>query len=64
MALLELGKYDEAITCFDQAIVLDPYDSDTWVNKGNLLKKLGKHAEAITCFDQANSLKGGLDESE
>ena len=64
MVLLELGKYGEAIKCFNEAIVLDPQNSDTWLNKGDSLKKLGKHAEALTCYDHAISLKGGLEESE
>ena len=50
MALYSLGKYDEAIKAYDEAIRLDPEDAEARYNKGNALKSLGKHDEA---YDEA-----------
>ena len=52
VALSELGKYSEAITCYDKAIAIDPNYVEAWNNKGNALYMLGKYSEAITCFDK------------
>src|SRR4051812_43133248 len=42
-----LGKFDQAITCFDMASQLDPDDPDPLINEGRLLDDAGKHAEAL-----------------
>ena len=47
------GNYDEAIKCFDQALVIDPKNAIAWNNKGASLSNSGKHEEAIKCFDIA-----------
>ena len=52
-ALYFLGKYDEAIKCYDKAIAIDPNDADAWNNKGLTLNSLGKYDEAITSYDKA-----------
>jgi tetratricopeptide (TPR) repeat protein len=49
----DLGKYEEAIQCFDKAIELDPNYAIAWSNKGNALDELGMHNEAIQAFDEA-----------
>jgi tetratricopeptide (TPR) repeat protein/predicted amidohydrolase len=53
VALADLGKYEEAIRCFDKAIELKPRDSLAWNNKGVALDCLGKYEEAIRCYDKA-----------
>jgi DnaJ-class molecular chaperone len=55
-ALYFLGKYDEAITCYDQAIKIDPSDADVWNNKGNSLNSLGNNDEAKKCYDRSREL--------
>ncbi|MBU3632006.1 tetratricopeptide repeat protein, partial [Polynucleobacter sp. AP-Feld-500C-C5] len=55
-ALIELKRYEEAITHFDRALSLKP-DSEAWSNKGATLNELKKHEEAITHFDRALSLQ-------
>ena len=52
-ALYSLGKYDEAIECYDKAIKIDPDNSVVWNNKGLALNSLGKYDEAIECYDKA-----------
>lgn len=48
------GRYDEAISAFDEAIRLDPRNALVWNNKGNALKAIGKTTEANAAFDNAN----------
>ena len=52
MALDEIGKYEEAIKCYDKAIELDPNDIAAWNNKGMALENLGKYEEAVKCYDK------------
>ena len=40
IALDNLGKYDEAIKAYDEAIKLDPNDAVAWNNKGVALFSL------------------------
>jgi len=53
ISLASLGRYQEAIACYDSAINEAPHDSDVWLNKGVSLSKLGKRKEAIDCYDYA-----------
>jgi tetratricopeptide (TPR) repeat protein len=50
--LYELGRYEEAISSFDQAIEINPHFK-TWFNRGIALDDLERYEEAITSFDQA-----------
>src|SRR3972149_3541397 len=52
-SLATLGKYQEAIACYDRTLELDPKAEEAWYNKGVALSKLGKHQEAIACYDRA-----------
>ncbi len=54
--LRKLGRYQEAINCYDRVLELDPEDPDTWNNKGYALRKLGRYREAINCYDTALEL--------
>ena len=53
LALADLGKYNEAIICYDKALEINPRYAEAWNNKGGALAKLGKHNEAIICLDKA-----------
>lgn len=50
------GKYEEAIKCYDKAMVLGDKDFTTWNNKGIALSKLGHYEAAINCFDEMLSV--------
>jgi len=52
-ALHNLGRYDEAINCFDEAIRLDPNLAPAWYNKGLSLGKLERYEDAINAFNEA-----------
>lgn len=51
-AFCNIGRYDEAITCFDKLLQINPNDAVIWHNKGNTLHKLGRYDEAITCCNK------------
>lgn len=51
--LARLGKYDEAIKAYDDAIKLDPGYVNAWYAKGNNLNNLGRYDEAINAYDEA-----------
>jgi tetratricopeptide (TPR) repeat protein/tRNA A-37 threonylcarbamoyl transferase component Bud32 len=57
ISLDSIGRHEEAIQCYDKALVLDPRNTDSWNNKGNSLHSLGRHEEAILCFDRALEIK-------
>jgi tetratricopeptide (TPR) repeat protein len=52
-ALLNLGQAEEALTCFDKALELNPTHAETHVKRGMALEKLGKFEAAMTAYDQA-----------
>jgi tetratricopeptide (TPR) repeat protein len=52
-ALDNLGKYEEAIQCYDRVLEIDGKYVEAWYNKGTALDNLGKYEEAIQCYDKA-----------
>ncbi len=52
-SLCALGKYDEALACFDKALALEPRYANAWSNKGIALYYLGRNQEALQCFEKA-----------
>ena len=56
-ALAKIGKFDEAIKSYDQAIKIKPDHEEAWYNKGVSLGELKKHEEAIKSYDQAIKIK-------
>ncbi|MDZ5699000.1 tetratricopeptide repeat protein [Chelativorans sp. M5D2P16] len=57
VALYELERYGEALTCYDRAIALDPDFADAHSNRGNALRALGRLQEAETALRRALQLK-------
>jgi tetratricopeptide (TPR) repeat protein len=47
-----LGRCEEALWCYDQALAIDPRYEVAWYNKGNALVDLGRRTEAVACYDQ------------
>jgi coenzyme F420-reducing hydrogenase delta subunit-like protein len=52
-ALLNLGKQEDAIECYDTALTINPRSDLAWINKGLALFNLGKHQEAVECYDKS-----------
>jgi tetratricopeptide (TPR) repeat protein len=52
-AYFALGKYKEAIKCYDKVIKIDPKRALVWTGKGHALNLLGKYKDAIECYDNA-----------
>jgi len=54
--LYELGKFTEALVCYDSALKLDPTSFAAHHNKGLVLLNLGRYQEALECYDNALKL--------
>ncbi len=50
---LEKGNYDEALACFEQAILLDSNNPDLLNFKAVSLRSMGRYDEAIDCFNKS-----------
>jgi tetratricopeptide (TPR) repeat protein len=62
-ALYSEHNYDEAVVCFEKAILLNNNLDKAWYWRANVLIKLQRHEEAIACYDQAISIKSDRYES-
>ena len=51
--LLKLEKYEDAIICLDQALLINPQNYISLINKGFCLGELGKINEALTLYEKA-----------
>ena len=56
-SLAKLGRYEEAIKCFEKAIELKPDFAEAYYNKGASLGMLKRLDEALKCFEKAIELK-------
>ena len=52
IALSGLGRYYDAIQCYDNLLKIDPNYENSLNNKGLCLMSLGKYQEAIHCFNR------------
>ena len=50
------GKYDDVITCFDEAIRLNPNLAEAWYGKGVALGLLGRNTDAQEAYAKAREL--------
>lgn len=54
--LLYEGNFDDALSYFEQALVLEPKNHDIWNQKGVALRSLGRYDDALECFNRALEL--------
>ena len=50
---LEDGKFNDALSFFEQALLLNQNDPDLWNYKGIALRSLGRYEEAMECFNKS-----------
>jgi serine/threonine protein kinase len=53
IALSDMGRYREALDCFERSIELRPGWVRSWCNKGRALRALRRPDEALVCYDKA-----------
>jgi len=54
-----VGKFDEALACYDCSLKIDPGNAEVWFNKGLTLRKLGRENEAFSCINRGIDLACG-----
>ena len=47
------GKYEESLKCFDEAITIEPSNSDYWASKSSALFSIGKNDDALDCVNES-----------
>ncbi|MCA9827007.1 MAG: tetratricopeptide repeat protein [Nitrosopumilus sp.] len=52
-SLMSMGKFDEALEFFEQALLLNQDDPDLWNHKGVALRSLGRYEESMECFNKS-----------
>lgn len=52
-ALMDEGKFLDALGFFEQALLLNQNDPDLWNNKGVALRSLGRYEESMECFNKS-----------
>ncbi|MBC8252072.1 MAG: tetratricopeptide repeat protein [Candidatus Nitrosopelagicus sp.] len=53
---LEDGNFEDALSFFEQALLLKPDDPDVWNQKGIALRSLGRYEEALECYNKSLQL--------
>jgi tetratricopeptide (TPR) repeat protein len=54
--LMKDCKFEESLSFFDQALLLQPNNPDLLNKKGVVLRSLGRYDEAIECFNKSLQL--------
>ncbi len=50
---LENTQYQEALGCFEQALLLDQKNPELWNFKAVSLRSMGRYEEAMECFNKS-----------
>ena len=53
---LENGNFEDALSFFEQALLLNQDDPDLWNQKGVALRSLGRYDEASECYNKSLQL--------
>ena len=53
---LQDGDFKNALSFFEQALLLKPDDPDLWNQKGVALRSLGRYDEASDCYNKSLQL--------
>ena len=52
-SLMDDGKFEDALSAFEQALLLNQNDPDLWNYKGVALRSLGRYDESVECFNRS-----------
>lgn len=55
-SLLFEGNFEDALSYFEQALILEPRNPELWNKKGSTLRSLGRYDDALECFNRALEL--------
>ena len=53
---LQDGNFENALSFFEQALLLKPDDPDLWNQKGVTLRSLGRYDDASECYNRSLQL--------
>ena len=53
---LQDGNFEDALSFFEQALLLKPNDPDLWNQKGVVMRSLGRYDEASECYNRSLQL--------
>jgi len=56
-SLYFLGRFEDAIACYDKVIQVEPDNPSPYAGKSKALEKLGRFEEARDCYEQAKELE-------
>ncbi|GAA6615777.1 tetratricopeptide repeat protein [Scytonema sp. NUACC26] len=56
LALFNLGRMSEAISSYEQALLINPDDAASWDNQGMLLQKTGQYEKALISYNKATEV--------
>ncbi len=51
--LIDKGNFEEALSFFEQALLLNQNDPELWNFKGVALRSMGRYEEALECFNRS-----------
>lgn len=54
--LMQLGRNEQALTWFDQAVELQPFFGGTYANRGILYDRMGEYQKAVADYEKALNL--------
>jgi tetratricopeptide (TPR) repeat protein len=60
LSMLNLDNPEDALVCFDEALSLEPKNTEGLVRKGTALERLQRLDEAIECYDRAIEADGSM----
>lgn len=52
-SLLSANKAQDAVSCYDEILKLDPHHAEALVKKGAALERLNRYEEALFCYNRA-----------
>lgn len=55
---LEMGRFQDALELFEQALALHPHDVESWYNRAEALTCLSRYEDALASLEQAQTLAG------